>query len=123
MKKGEARRNDGTMEMVDDYVLADDEEFTHSLTFMDGMDNVQLAATRGLGLHDGMGNPAAHKPRYVFCWRPGEAYRFGDEVAREAARQEMIDAALTAWIGKPRTRKERRERQIGSRPATASECQ
>ena len=58
------RRKNGTLEMVDDdYILADGEGFVHSLMLMDGA----VASGLGLGLHDGMGNPAGHKPGYVFA--------------------------------------------------------
>jgi hypothetical protein len=71
-------------------------------------------ANGGVPTHDGRGGPAGCRPGYVFA---GDAAlrdaastgHLADEA--EAARSAMIDAVSAAWMRKPRTRKERRERE------------
>jgi hypothetical protein len=61
------RRKNGTIEVVDDdYILASGESIVLPFQFRDEGQRA-VAATTGLVLHDGMGNPAGYKPGYVFA--------------------------------------------------------
>jgi hypothetical protein len=71
------------------------------------MDATQRAvATEGLRLHDGMGNPAGHKPGYVFVGNSEQRQRDAYDDARRAAqdaRNEYIRTSTDAWRRTPPT--------------------
>jgi hypothetical protein len=123
------RRRDGTLdEVADDYALQSGESIYHFMRHMDrgpdpaGVEYAEQVTRMAMGgggapvapVHDGRGGAAGLRPGYVFA---GDAAlpdaasteRLADEA--EAARREMIDGLSTAWMRKPRTRKERRERE------------
>jgi hypothetical protein len=123
------KRADGTLaEVADDYVMQSGETLYAFMQHIDHApdptsvahaERVTRAAMAGGGtpvapVHDGRGGPAGMRPGYVYAGDP--AVRDAAGTARladqaEAARREMIDGVSTAWMRKPRTRKERRERQ------------
>jgi hypothetical protein len=126
------RRADGTLaEVADDYVMQSGETFYAFMQHMDRApdptsvehaEQVTRAAVAGGGshvpplvaTHDGRGGPAGQRPGYVFA---GDAAlrdaASEDRLANEAdaARDAMIDAVSGAWMRKPRTKRERRERE------------
>jgi hypothetical protein len=125
-------RADGTLgEVADDYVMQSGETLYAFMQHIDHApdptsvahaEQVTRAAMAGGGghapplvaTHDGRGGPTGCRPGYVFAGDAGvrdaaSEDRLADRA--EAARDAMIDAVSGAWMRKPRTRKERRERQ------------